>query len=144
MDQVNIDNLTDALYCVFAALIYIGVVLTALLVGSIKGHKLNELIVEAAQRQAFEADAKGLLGKGEYSKLKELAMQRETTHPADASTQYFLGMAHLRCDEFVAAKRCFECAIKYDANWKKVCAAHLEHIAAELKKAKPSLVDNDR
>lgn len=140
MDSDSIDRLQTALYCVFAALTYIGILLSVLLRVQIKA---GRQLAEVAQRQAFQAEATALLSKGEYAKLKEAAMQREATHPADATTQYFLGMAHLRCNELVAAKACFEQAVKLDANWKKVCAAHLEKIALELKKAKPMLVDNE-
>jgi len=141
MEVENAAQLETALYCVFIALLYIGAALTALLVSHIRTGKL---LTNAAQRQAFQAEATALLGKGDYAKLKEVAMQRESTQPGDAAAHFYLGMAHLRCNELVPAKASFEKAVKLDANWKKLCIAHLEEIARELAKAKPALIDNER
>lgn len=141
MDAENMPQLETAIYCVFFALLYIGAVLTVLLVSHIRTGKL---LTNTVQRQAFQAEATALLGKGDYAKLKEVAMQREATQPGDAATQFYLGMAHLRCNELVLAKASFERTVKLDANWKKLCAAHLDEIAQQLAKSKPVLIDSDR
>jgi cytochrome c-type biogenesis protein CcmH/NrfG len=140
MDIQTASQLEIALYCVFAALLYIGLILTILLASNVR---TGRLLANAAQRQAFQAEAMALLGKGDYLKLKEVAMQREATHPGDAEAHYYLGMAHLRCDELVLAKSSFEKAIKLDANWKKLCTSHLDEIAKLLAKSRPTLVDNE-
>ncbi|MFZ0872043.1 MAG: hypothetical protein WAM90_15130 [Rhodanobacter sp.] len=141
MEAENVPQLETAVYCVFLALLYIGAILTALLVSNIRTGKL---LANTVQRQAFQAEATALLGKGDYAKLKEVAMQREATQPGDAATHFYLGMAHLRCNELVLAKASFEKAAKLDANWKKLCTAHLDEIAQQLAKSKPVLIDNER
>jgi cytochrome c-type biogenesis protein CcmH/NrfG len=135
------NQLEMALYSVFVVLLYIGLILTILLVSNIR---TGRLLASATQRQAFQSEAMALLGKGDYSKLKEVAMQREATHPGDAVASYYLGMAHLQSNELVQAKANFERAIKLDANWRKLCTSHLDEIAKLLAKSKPILVDDER
>jgi cytochrome c-type biogenesis protein CcmH/NrfG len=141
MDIQTASQLETALYCVFGALLYIGLILTSLFTSYVR---TGRLLARAAQRQAFQAEAMALFGKGGYIKLKEVTMRREATHPGDAEAQYHLGMAHLRCSELVLAKASFEKAIKLDANWKKLCTSHLDEIVKLLAKSKPTLVDNER
>jgi hypothetical protein len=140
MDIQTANQLEMALYCVFAALIYIGIVLTVLLASNVR---TGRLLASTVQRQAFQSEAMALLGKGDYLKLKEVAMEREATHPGDAAANYYLGMAHLQCNELVLAKANFEKAIKLDANWKKLCTSHLDEIVKLLAKSKPTLVDDE-
>jgi cytochrome c-type biogenesis protein CcmH/NrfG len=140
MDIQTISQLQMALYCVFAALIYIGIILTMLLRSNTR---VGRALEGTAQRQAFQSGAMELLGKGNYSKLKEVAMQREATHPGDAAAHYFLGMAHLQCGELVLAKACFEKAMRLDANWRKFCTNQLDEIVKRLDKSEPTLVDDE-
>ncbi len=133
----HLENIRLALYAVFAALAYIGLILTVMFGAAAK--RGRALAASAAAKQ-FQADAQELLSKTEYAKLKEAAAARRATHPGDVTVQYYLGMAHLRCEELVDAKRCFEVAMKLDTQWKKLCTVHLAEIEVALKKSKPTLV----
>jgi hypothetical protein len=79
-----------------------------------------------------------------YEQLKQLCAESIANNPCDAFAYYYYAMAHLRCNEYIDAKRRFEALITLDAIWKKVATAHLEEIEAALKRLTPTLVDDDR
>jgi cytochrome c-type biogenesis protein CcmH/NrfG len=78
-----------------------------------------------------------------YEQLKQLCAESIAKNPCDAFAYYYYAMAHLRCNEYIDAKRRFEALIKLDATWKKVATTHLEEIAVALKKLTPTLADDD-
>ena len=131
-------NLRIAVYLVFVALAYMGILLTLMLrFAKSKGKTMlkNEGAV------AFRDQAQELLRKAEYEALKELALERQRRYPADSGLHYYLGMAYFRCKEYVEAKACFTTAMTLDSQWKTLCLGHLAEVEAELKKLKPSIVE---
>lgn len=142
MERSNelIERLGDiqfALYCVLGALVYLGGILTAMLQYA---KKKGQTLVTTEGAKEFHAQAQELLRKADYKKLKEVGGDRQAAYPGDSTVQYYLGMAHLRCQEYVEAKGYFEHAMRLDAQWKKLCTTHLSEIEGALKKAKPTLV----
>ena len=131
------------LYLVFAALCYLGFLLTAMFLAAVKkGKSLQAPNVNASRE--FQQQAAALLNKGQYEKLKEVATAAELERPGDASVVYYLGLAHFRSRELVPAKRCFERVSTMDATLKKIVTNYLAEIEVSLKNAKPTLVDTER
>jgi tetratricopeptide (TPR) repeat protein len=129
------------LYAILFALLLIAAVLIA---SQLANRRLLKHLVKAQEIKEFQTQSSVLLAEARYVQLKQLCAERIDHKPGDVTAYYYLGMAHLRCNEYIEAKRRFEALIKLDATWKRLATPHLDEIEAALKRSKPTLVDNDR